>query len=439
MSRETRRVLFYLFVVAFLILGSSIVLYSQGWRFNFKTDSFQRIGGIFLNSTPSDAVITLDGGSVQNQSSILQAGTLISDLIPGEHSLTLSEKGYLPWNKEVTVTSGGAAVFDKIILLPDGGSMNTASSVSEFALADSQPVTVENGQISFQNHIVRGTNLVAVSYGTKVITSNSSGIYYLTDLSSIGSSLNLNALFSDLRSSQLGLTTKFTINKIGFHPFDDSRVVINASDGLYIMDTANLTLDRVNPETVADFTTSYDNLLWTTDDGIWSYNLVLNSTTTVDNFATDTPITPYKINVSPSGSFISILDKSGELYLFAPGKQSPTMVGNDIYTSAFSPDSAYLAFASYNGLLSAYNINNAIYLNLGNNSNGLISNLEWYRDSAHLLTLQNGNLDFTEVATGTPINSDLISGNVTQFDYYSTNDTVYYIAPQGLFSFTVTR
>ncbi len=440
MSLETRRLLFYLFVVLFIVLGTTTVLYSQGWRFNFKTDSFQRIGGIYLNSTAADAAINLDGKPVSNQSGILQAGTLISDLIPGEHTVTVSKNGYLTWSKLADVFSGTATIFDKITLLPSGGAKSISPNASGFVLADGQPVTIENDAVSFQDHILPGVKIVAVSYGSRIITVNKYGtVYYLTDLSDIGSSLNLTALLANLRSSRLKLNSKIVIDKIAFHPFDDSRIIINASDGLYIMDTADLSLIKITPKTVNDFATSYDQLFWATDSGISGYNLVLNSSSTVFSFATGTNILPNKISVSPSGLLTTIIDKSGKLYLFDPSLQAPITIADNTQVSAFSPDSRYIAFGKYNGPLFVYDIVDKDYLDLKDNKTAAVSSLEWYKDSAHLLVLQNSDLDFTEVATGTPVNSGLISGDVSQFDYNKNTDSVYYLSPNGLFSFAITR
>jgi WD40 repeat protein len=237
----------------------------------------------------------------------------------------------------------------------------------------------------------------------------------------------------------LKLTNRVTIDKITFNPFDDSKVIINASDGLYIMDTSNLSISKVAPKTVADFTTSYDRLLWVNNSGISSYNLVLNSSTTIDSFATRTAILPDKINISSSGSLISVLDKSGRLYLFGSATQIPIVVADQVQASSFSPDSLYLAFGKSDGSVYVYDIDDDTYFNLGIGNGATINDIEWYKDSAHLFELQNNDLNFIEVATGTPVNSDLISNNVSQFNYSSNEDAVYYLANGEIFSFAITR
>lgn len=105
---------------------------------------------------------------------------------------------------------------------------------------------------------------------------------------------------------------------------------------------------------------------------------------------------------------------------------------------AFSPDSKYIAFGDYDGPMFVYDIDNNDYLSLDAARGNQFTDLEWYKDDAHLFSLRNGNLDFIESATGTPVNSDLISNGVTQFSYNKNLGVVYYVTAKGLFSFTIT-
>ncbi|MCL4405161.1 MAG: PEGA domain-containing protein [Patescibacteria group bacterium] len=439
MSLGTRRLLFYIFVVVFLILGTIIVLYSQGWRFDFQTGSFQVIGGVYINSTPSDASITLDGKPVKNQSGLLQSGTLISELVPGSYYLTISDNGYTSWAKTAEVKSSEVTVFDNIILLPTTNSGKLISkNATGFTIADGQLLTIKNGSILFNSRPIPGARVVASSQAGRVITSNNAGTaYHLVDLSNASSSLNLTSLLSELRVSQLHLAGRVAISKIAFNPFDDSSVIINATDGLYVMDTTNLQLDRIATK-VADFAASYDQLIWADNTGLWRYNLVLNATTTVLKFATDTAISPVSLNESPSRSLITVINRTGKLYLFDAGTNSLVGIANSANLTAFSGDSKYIAFGNNDGKLSVYNTNNDSYITLIN-SGPAINSLKWYKDNSHLFVLQGSDLSFIEVASGTPVNSDIISHNVSQFDYNAANDTVYYVTPEGLFSYTITN
>ena len=83
------------FLLIFLILGSGIVLFAEGWRMDFPSFRVSKVGGIYVRSYPEDARIFLNGKSVQNQSGFLSRGTLISDLFPKTYRLALTAPGYL--------------------------------------------------------------------------------------------------------------------------------------------------------------------------------------------------------------------------------------------------------------------------------------------------------------------------------------------------------
>ena len=416
-----------------------MVSYSQGWRFNFKTVMFEKTGGIYLKIDPSGASIKLDNKIIKNQSSLFKSGTLVSDLIEGKYHLNISKDGYYPWDKNADVEPGAATVFDKIVLLPKENSKKIDDSVDDFAVLGAKTIEERNNFITFGDHLIlRGNKIVDVSPGGKIITAGANGIYYLSNLSTTdGASLNINKLFTDIKQSQLNSSGTVSVTAIDFHSFDDSRLIIGTTGGLYILDTKSLALEQIAPDALS-FAVSGDQLVWASKEGIFDYNLVLRATVKISDIGLSGIDQIQKISISPSGSLVALLQQNGTLTLINYSSRESVIVANKVKEFSFSPDSHYLAYADYDGPLSVYNINQPEYIELSPIKGTPISQFNWYKDNAHLITLREGNLNFIELDTSLPINSPVIAEEVNKFSYDENSDLIYYSTPKGLFSFSVT-
>ena len=73
-----------------------IFLYVQGWRIDFRDQSFKQVGVLTVESSPSAATIYVNG---ENKGRTNKSTTL--DV--GSYNITVSKDGYFDWNKEVTI------------------------------------------------------------------------------------------------------------------------------------------------------------------------------------------------------------------------------------------------------------------------------------------------------------------------------------------------
>lgn len=133
MTLRTRRKIFYTLVAFFIILGGGIVFYAQGWRLDFTTWHFEKIGGIYVRAYPGNASIYLDNKAVQNQSGFLAPGTLISDLLPQTYHLALTATGYDDWQENASVAPSLVTQFKYAVLIPANGSPVSSSIVTTLA------------------------------------------------------------------------------------------------------------------------------------------------------------------------------------------------------------------------------------------------------------------------------------------------------------------
>ncbi len=96
-----RRIIYLIFMGIFFIVLPLIILYANGYKYNFKKNNLQKTGAIFLESKPKDVKIFLNNKIIEKKIPIL-----IKDLIPNEYNLKVKKEGYNLWEKEIKVNEG---------------------------------------------------------------------------------------------------------------------------------------------------------------------------------------------------------------------------------------------------------------------------------------------------------------------------------------------
>lgn len=109
-----RKIIFYIFFVAYLILCPLIILYSFGYVVYPLKEKLVHTGVIYLSSEPPGAQIFLEKSLFKD----ITPATL-RDLLPGQYAVRLLLRDYRVWNHTVSVEDGKAAVFEKILLIPN--------------------------------------------------------------------------------------------------------------------------------------------------------------------------------------------------------------------------------------------------------------------------------------------------------------------------------
>lgn len=119
MTRTTRRILFYIAAAIFLAAAYIIVLYAQGYQYNFSTGKFVHSGAIYLKVNTS-ANVLIDGKGAGN-TSLLGNSASIGSLLPAVHMVSVQKQGWSVWQKKVTVTAGFVEDYTHVMLLPQTG------------------------------------------------------------------------------------------------------------------------------------------------------------------------------------------------------------------------------------------------------------------------------------------------------------------------------
>src|SRR3989344_104722 len=119
MTRNARRAIFFLAIIIFVAVGFAVVLYAQGYRYDFVQARFSRTGAVSLRAN-TQANVFVDGVKKDTTSFITNSAS-VSGLLPGVYTVKVQKDDYSKWQKKVTVQEGYVQDFPHVILLPMAG------------------------------------------------------------------------------------------------------------------------------------------------------------------------------------------------------------------------------------------------------------------------------------------------------------------------------
>lgn len=394
MTRRVRKILFLSSVILFILLGTILVFYSRGVRFDFKDWQIVQTGGIYLKTEPTDVKIELNGKPVENKAGLLQSGTLIDDLSPGIYKVVVQVKDYYSWQKEIRVESSTVAVLDGIILFPQKKTELVASPTDKFLLE------------------LSGETLTEIEFS------------------------QMQTLFNQLKERQLRLPGPVSIKKILPYPYNDRKFVVMTDRALYTLDTEKRTVSLISSG-AKDFTLTGTEVFWFDEKGLFSSNLILRNLSQITLPAELKTADWSKIQVSASGEIIAGLKNNNELVVFDRTTGKITNLGKDVTQFVFSPDSKKIAFTR-GDLLNVYVVRDGakkeayILEDIKEGWSG-IERLSWHKDNNYLFLKSGGNLYFVEANEFPPVNVVEIARQVKNFLFNKDDDSLYWEDLQGIF------
>lgn len=80
------------------ITGPILVLYAQGYRYNFNKNRIEQTGVMFIKSYPRSASISINDELLSKKTP-----TEVPNLLPANYHVTISKPGYTNWQKELVV------------------------------------------------------------------------------------------------------------------------------------------------------------------------------------------------------------------------------------------------------------------------------------------------------------------------------------------------
>ncbi len=111
MDLKIRRIYLIFFIVIFVVLAPLVVLYTEGYRYDFEKKRVFKTGVLVLESEPKGAEVYLNGKKQKKKTP-----AVISNLIPKEYQIEVKKEGYLTWEKKLTIEPEKSTLAQKIRL-----------------------------------------------------------------------------------------------------------------------------------------------------------------------------------------------------------------------------------------------------------------------------------------------------------------------------------
>ena len=225
----------------FFLLGTAVVLYAEGWRWDFSTWRPEKVGAILVRSFPEGARITLEGNTIANQAGILSESTLISGLLPRTYDLGLAEDGYRDWHENASVVPSLVTEFKDAVLVPQEPAVVSTDTVKNFVSASgeliiqTQIAPTQNDAIVWRGTMLAHGTIVGMSTNLKtLVIKNAAGIYELYDFGS-ATTTNLSAALAR------GGARAANITSVMVDPYDATTIIASGARRIWIFDATQAT------------------------------------------------------------------------------------------------------------------------------------------------------------------------------------------------------
>ena len=433
MTRRTRKVLFYGLVALFLVAGSGVTLYAQGWRLDFETFQTEKVGAVYIRSYPGDATITINGAATQNKSGFLSPGTFISDLFPKNYTITLKKDGYDAWSEVAMVAPAMVVQMKYAVLVPNTGTnVATSETVQNFFESSGDVIATQatNAAISWRGKKIATGNIVSHSTNLKdFIYQSTAGNDILYDLTE-ATTTNLTPILKTI-----GATPK-TITSIAIDPYDATRVIVQTPQSINVIDLANNNTvidvaDAPHGQVLQPpLAISSSLFAWTQFTAASNTSRIVIYDKFSGNITDNSLVIPGAVSELKwiNGGDLGIIESDGSLYRYDVSAEQLTKLADDVrdfYPTADGTELAVLEHRSIEVLSS----NTTDYYRFNPPQIGDIKNLAWYKDGTHFFVYYPDHVGFLDLADMGLRNLTTISLGSTFF--YDTQENALYVVDQG--------
>ncbi len=167
--KQGRVLFFWTMVIIFIFAAPAMVLYAQGYRFDFQRGILVHSGTISIKSNPQNIDITLNGklnksGSLNH----INNSYNLSGLMPGNYDLSVSADGYQTWTKKTEVHSGLASEFWNVLLVKNNYARTdyNADGIDKFYISP------KNRYIIYTRNSDSGLSVSILNIGNKQIANS---------------------------------------------------------------------------------------------------------------------------------------------------------------------------------------------------------------------------------------------------------------------------
>lgn len=432
MTKGTRRGLFYGLIALFLIIGTTVILYSEGWRLNLQTRQISKIGAIYVRSYPEGAAIFVNGKPVENKSGFLSPGTLISDLFPATYAIKLTASGYDAWHENVAVEPSLVAQLKYAVLVPQDATSSASGTVQRFFATQEFTITqnlVEAIAVNGKS-VARGTLMDATTDNHAFLFEANQNDLRLYDA--------INATTTDLSAifQKDGIAPLATQDVI-LDPNDGSQIFIIGQNKIWALDLDQQSLTLIEKAPVSDILSPTIAI----NDSMIAWTRFASASNTAEimlyNRAdrslreTSTTLTGATQQLAWVGnSQLGVLQSDGSLYLYNSSGNKAQKIASDVKDFSASADGTMVAALEHTST-EIFTLNDATgyyRFNLPNVQN--IQGLIWYKDDEHLFVAYPDHASFLDLQD-LGLNNFITVTAGTSPSYDANTNAFYFISPSN--------
>ncbi len=429
MEKFKRSLLFWTLVLVFIIVAPTLVLYSTGYRFDWKKGIFVHSGTITFKSNPQNIRTTLNGVNKEsNRINRINRSFNLTGLLPGNYDLEISAPEFNSWSKKVYVHSGLATEFWNIILtrknyekIPISGTENA----QRFYLSP------ENRLIAFSDNSLKNLKIEIVS----MENSNSKKTFFIPEkklisedekeniewspkeefisvptfsknnlengLAENSENIENNVYFSiEIKTGKIininDFFQKASIKNVRWDPEEKGALFFLSENNLYGGNINNSATLKVIAEDVSAYDLSKTKIYFTKTPE----NIVFSKN--IRNISEQQQITNYfpeeskkiKRLVVYDENRISFLEENKKLFVFNRGENNEYFkkIGSGVEGTHFSDDGKKLLFWT-NNEISVYYMKNWLVQPIRNENelhnitrySETLKNVQWFKDYEHII------------------------------------------------------
>lgn len=113
MTLSTRRLIYLLAILLFIICAPALVLYTAGYRYDMNKHKLLLTGSLFIKSTPTDAMVYINDELAGTKTPLR-----INHLTPNRYDIRIEKDGYTTWKKSLEILPKETTFAEHITLWP---------------------------------------------------------------------------------------------------------------------------------------------------------------------------------------------------------------------------------------------------------------------------------------------------------------------------------
>lgn len=353
MSHRLRRLIFYTFLLIFLAITPCILLYAQGYSFDWQKKSLDKTGALYVRSYPKNISVYVDGKARD------KTPCLIKRLSPGKYQVTLKAPGFYTWQKTLAISENLVTEAREIIMVPKNPSLELTlleESINQFSLSSEGKKMIyfnQNKQQIFyldlknrlQQYLYNSPQTIQImswSPDNNKVLIKQNDDWQIIDLTE----------FKILHLRPAGQQS--LIQKIAWHPFNKNQIFFMQNDQLYLRDYTKQETSQKIAEDIFDFTISNNLLLFVKKPGYFLYQSDL-----LGDRQQQLSLRPIfkegqeiKLDTSNNNQISLIIDNA--LYLFNQDKRLFELTHENVKQAIFSSDNKKLLIVTRNEIWVLY-------------------------------------------------------------------------------------